>query len=340
MADIIIMGSSATKKQVNAVIRKVKNYGFDVNLSKGAEKTIIGIIGDTRTISDEVFKILPGVAEVISILKSYKLASREFHPQDTLFRIGRTEIGGDNLTVIAGPCSVESKKQLFKTAECIKSVGAKILRGGAFKPRTSPYSFSGLGVEGLEILKEVKNLLGLPVITEVLSPDDVDKTAEVADILQIGARNMFNYKLLQKVGKTDKVVLLKRSFSATIAEFLNCAEYILKEGNKKVILCERGIRSFDAEFTRNTLDLSAVAVLKKESHLPVFVDPSHGTGRRDLVTPMSKAAIAAGADGLMIEVHPRPEEALSDGFQSLTLEMFVRFMEEIKPIVKVMNKKL
>jgi len=340
MADIIIMSSTATEKQLNAVIRKVKNCGFDIHLSRGAEKTIIGIIGDTRGVSDEVFKILPGVAQVISILKSYKLASREFHPQDTVIRISGLEIGGDNLTVIAGPCSVESKKQLFKTAECIKNAGGKILRGGAFKPRTSPYSFSGLGVEGLEILKEAKRLSGMPVITEVLSPEDVDGTAEIADILQIGARNMFNYRLLQKVGKTDRPVLLKRAFSATVAEFLNCAEYILKEGNSEGILCERGIRSFDSEFTRNTLDLSAVAVLKKESHLPVFVDPSHGTGRRDLVTPMSRAAIAAGADGLMIEVHPKPEEALSDGFQSLTLEMFIRFMEEIKPIARIMNKKL
>ncbi|MCM8776715.1 MAG: 3-deoxy-7-phosphoheptulonate synthase [Candidatus Omnitrophica bacterium] len=340
MADILIMSSSATKKQIDNVIKKVKNLGFNVHISKGAEKTIIGIIGDTRGISDETFKILPGVAEVISILKEYKLASREFHPADTLIKVGNVEIGRNTLTIIAGPCSVESKAQLLKTAEFIKRCGGKILRGGAFKPRTSPYSFSGLGFEGLKILKDVKEQTGLAVITEVLSPEDVDGTMEVADILQIGARNMFNYRLLQKVGQVDKPVLLKRAFSATINEFLNCAEYILKEGNRKVILCERGIRSFDSTFTRNTLDLSAVAVLKKETHLPVFVDPSHGTGRRDLVIPMSKASIAAGADGLMIEVHPKPEEALSDGFQSLSLEMFARLMKDIFPVVKVIGKKL
>ncbi len=340
MADIIIMASSATEKQINNVIKKVQGLGFDVNLSKGAEKTIIGIIGDTRGISDEIFKILPGVAQVISILKDYKLASREFHPQDTIIKVGGIEIGGNNFTIIAGPCSVENRKQLFKTAECIKKAGGSILRGGAFKPRTSPYSFLGLGFEGLKLLKEVKEFSGMPIITEVLSPEDIDGISEVADILQIGARNMFNYRLLQKVGRTKKPVFLKRAFSSTITEFLNCAEYILKEGNKDVILCERGIRSFDSTFTRNVLDLSAVPVLKKESHLPVFVDPSHGTGRRDLIIPMGKAAIAAGADGLMVEVHPKPEEALSDGFQSLTLEMFNRFMDEIKPVVKVMNKKL
>jgi 3-deoxy-7-phosphoheptulonate synthase len=340
MADIIIMDSTATEKQTNAVIKKVRGLGFNVNISKGAEKTVIGIIGDTRGISDEVFKILPGVGEVISILKEYKLASREFHPQDTIIKVGGVEIGGKNLTVIAGPCSVESKKQLLKSATYIKQAGGKILRGGAFKPRTSPYSFSGLGFEGLKLLKEAKELSGMPIITEVLSTEDVDGTSEIADIFQIGARNMFNYRLLQKVGRTKKPVFLKRAFSATITEFLNCAEYILKEGNKNVILCERGIRSFDATFTRNVLDLSAVAVLKKESHLPVFVDPSHGTGRRDLIVPMSKAAIAAGADGLMVEVHPRPEEALSDGFQSITLEMFTDLMNEIKPIAKAMKKKL
>ncbi len=340
MADIIIMNATATKKEVNGVIKKVKSYGFDINYSKGAEKTIIGLIGDTRGVSDEVFKILPGVANVISILKEYKLASREFCPVDTIIRVGGLEIGGDNLTVIAGPCSIESKQQLFKTAELIKASGAKMLRGGAFKPRTSPYSFDGLGFEGLQILREAKKKFNIPVVTEVLSPEEVDGVMEVTDILQIGTRNMFNYRLLQKVGKVNKPVLLKRAFSATISEFLSCTEYILKGGNKQVILCERGIRTFDTHFTRNTLDLSAVPVLKKETHLPVFVDPSHGTGRRDLILPMSKAAIAAGADGLIIEVHPKPEEALSDGLQSLTPEMFASFMKEIKPIANAMHKKL
>ncbi len=340
MADIIIMNSTATKQEIDRVIKKIKSYGFDINYSKGSEKIIIGIIGDTRGIPDEVFKILPGVANVISILKDYKLASREFQSEDTIIKIGKIEIGGDNLTIIAGPCSIEGKQQLLKTAAFIKSVGAKILRGGAFKPRTSPYSFDGLGLAGLQILMEAKKKYNIPVITEVLSPEEVEGVLEVTDILQIGARNMFNYRLLQKVGKVKKPVLLKRAFSATISEFLSCTEYILKGGNKQVILCERGIRTFDTNFTRNTLDLSAVPVLKKETHLPVFVDPSHGTGRRDLILPMSKAAIAAGADGLIVEVHPKPEEALSDGFQSLTLEMFAHFMQEIRPIAQAMNKKL
>lgn len=340
MADIIIMNSAATKKEINAVIKKIKSFGFDINYSRGAEKTVIGLIGDTRGIPDEVFKILPGVANVISILKEYKLASREFRPEDTVIKIGGMTIGGGSLTIIAGPCSIEGEKQLLKTAEFVKKAGAKMLRGGAFKPRTSPYSFDGLGFEGLQLLRAAKKKYNIPVITEVLSPEEVDGVLEVADILQIGARNMFNYRLLQKVGKIKKPVLLKRAFSATISEFLSCTEYILKGGNREVILCERGIRTFDTNFTRNTLDLAAVPVLKKETHLPVFVDPSHGTGRRDLILPMSKAAIAAGADGLIIEVHPKPEEALSDGFQSLNLDMFADFMREIKPIARAMNKKL
>ncbi len=340
MADIIIMGSSATEKEIDAVVERVRTLGFEVNLSRGAEKTIIGIIGDTRGVSDEVFKIIPGVSKVISVLKDYKLASREFHPEDTVIKVGGIEIGGSELTIIAGPCSVESSEQLLRTAEFIREKGSRVLRGGAFKPRTSPYSFLGLGFKGLQILKEVRASLDIPIITEVLSPEEVEGVLEVADILQIGTRNMFNYRLLEKVGRTRKPVLLKRAFSATISEFLSCAEYILKEGNPNVILCERGIRTFDTEFTRNTLDLASVPILKKETHLPVFVDPSHGTGRRDMVTPMSKAAIAAGADGLMIEVHPDPERALSDGFQSLSLEMFADFIEDIKPLARVMNKKL
>jgi 3-deoxy-7-phosphoheptulonate synthase len=239
---------------------------------------------------------------------------------------------------MAGPCSVESKEQLLITGKFIKQLGAKILRGAIFKPRTSPYSFLGLGKEGLNILKEVKEELKIPIITEVLSPEEVDIVSEVSDILQIGTRNMFNYRLLQKVGKIDKPVLLKRNFSAKISEFLNCAEYILKEGNNKVILCERGIRTFDSEFTRNTLDLSAIPILKKETHLPVIVDPSHGTGRRDIIIPMSKAAVAAGADGLLIEVHPKPEEALSDGFQSITFDMFEDLIRELEPFIKIMKK--
>ena len=340
MADLIIMSSEATQEEVDKVIEKIKGMGFGVHISKGTEKTIIGIIGDTRGISDEVFKIMPGVADVISILRDYKLASREFHPEDTIIEVDGIKIGEGTITIIAGPCSIESKQQLLNTAKFIKEKGAHILRGGAYKPRTSPYSFLGLGKKGLEILKEVKKEVKIPVITEVLSTGELDEVAEVADILQIGARNMYNYRLLQKVGEMDKPVLLKRGFSAKIKEFLNCAEYILKEGNRKVILCERGIRTFDSDFTRNTLDLSAIPVLKKETHLPVIVDPSHGTGRKDMTIPMSKAAIAAGADGIMIEVHPKPEEALSDGFQSLNFNSFDTLIEEISPIIKVTGKKI
>ncbi|MCM8810124.1 MAG: 3-deoxy-7-phosphoheptulonate synthase, partial [Candidatus Omnitrophica bacterium] len=275
-----------------------------------------------------------------SILKEYKLASRDFHIHDTIIDINGVKIGEGYFVVMAGPCSVENEEQLYKTAKYVKEKGAKILRGAVFKPRTSPYSFLGLGTEGLKIVKEVKEKLNMLVITEVMAPEEVEKVSEVSDILQIGTRNMFNYRLLERVGKIDKPVLLKRNFSAKISEFLNCAEYILKEGNNKVILCERGIRTFDSEFTRNILDLSAIPLLKKESHLPVVVDPSHGTGRSDLVVPMSKAAIAAGADGLLIEVHPKPEEALSDGFQSLNFEMFDKLMKEIIPLVKLMKKKM
>ncbi len=340
MADLIIMKAGATEKEISRVVKQIEKLGFKPHISKGTERTIIGIIGDTRGISEEMFKSFPGVSEVISILKEYKLASRDFHIHDTIIDINGVKIGEGYFVVMAGPCSVENEEQLYKTAKYVKEKGAKILRGAVFKPRTSPYSFLGLGTEGLKIVKEVKEKLNMLVITEVMAPEEVEKVSEVSDILQIGTRNMFNYRLLERVGKIDKPVLLKRNFSAKISEFLNCAEYILKEGNNKVILCERGIRTFDSEFTRNILDLSAIPLLKKESHLPVVVDPSHGTGRSDLVVSMSKAAIAAGADGLLIEVHPKPEEALSDGFQSLNFEMFDKLMKEIIPLVKLMKKKM
>jgi 3-deoxy-7-phosphoheptulonate synthase len=340
MVDIIIMSGNATEQQISAVIEKVKSLGYDVNLSRGKEKILIGIIGDTRGLSEETFISFPGVIDTISILRDYKLVSREFHPADTEIAFNNFTINSKHIVIAAGPCSVENKEQMLESAKFIKKCRAKILRGGAYKPRTSPYSFSGLGKEGLRILKEVKEETGLAIITEVISPEDVDIVEDVADILQIGARNMYNYRLLERVGKSKKPVMLKRSFQATINEFLNCAEYILKEGNTKVILCERGIRSFDSQFTRNCLDLNAVPVIKKESHLPVFVDPSHGTGKRELVIPMSRAAIAAGADGLIIEVHPNPENALSDGFQSLTFDLFEKLMEEIEKFATVMGKTL
>jgi len=338
MADIIVMSGKSTDEELSKVIDKIKSIGFDVNISKGKEKILIGIIGDTRGISDEIFRMMPGVIDVITILKEYKLASREFHIEESIIDVEGVKIGGNHFAIIAGPCSVENKTQLFNTAKFIKENGGNILRGGIFKPRTSPYSFLGLGKEGLRIIKEVKEEIKIPVVSEVMSPDEVEEIAEVVDILQIGARNMFNYRLLQSVGNIDKPVLLKRGFEAKISEFLNCAEYILKEGNEKVILCERGIRTFDSEFSRNTLDLTAIPILKKETHLPVIVDPSHGTGRRDLVIPMAKGAIGVGADGIMVEVHPEPEKALSDGFQSLTLELFKTMMKEILPFLKITGK--
>ncbi len=340
MVDIIIMKKEASDENIESVVKKVKNFGFDVIVARGTEKTIIGIIGDTRELSEENFIPMPGVVETIGIIKGYKLVSREFKPQDTSVVVDGISIDSKHLVIAAGPCSVEGKEQMIRTAEFVKNCGAKIIRGGAYKPRTSPYSFSGLGKEGLEILEEIKNKIGIPVITEVLAPEDVKIVGRVADILQIGARNMYNYRLLEAVGESGKPVMLKRGFQATINEFLSCAEYMLKEGNSNVILCERGIRTFDTEFTRNCLDLNAVPVLKKETHLPVFVDPSHGTGKRDLVIPMSRAAVAAGADGLIIEVHPEPEKALSDGFQSLTFNLFENLIKEIKPFAELMGRSI
>ena len=340
MVDIIIMKKEASDENIESVVKKVKNFGFDVIVARGTEKTIIGIIGDTRELSEENFIPMPGVVETIGIIKGYKLVSREFKPQDTSVVVDGISIDSKHLVIAAGPCSVEDKEQMIRTAEFVKNCGAKIIRGGAYKPRTSPYSFSGLGKKGLEILEEIKNKIGIPVITEVLAPEDVKIVGRVADILQIGARNMYNYRLLEAVGESGKPVMLKRGFQATINEFLSCAEYMLKEGNSNVILCERGIRTFDTEFTRNCLDLNAVPVLKKETHLPVFVDPSHGTGKRDLVIPMSRAAVAAGADGLIIEVHPEPEKALSDGFQSLTFNLFENLIKEIKPFAELMGRSI
>lgn len=340
MVDLIIMNRDTSEENVNAVIHKIKTLGYDVIVARGTEKIIIGIIGDTRDLSEEIFISMTGVIETIGILKGYKLASREFKSADTEIVLNNVCIDSKHIVIIGGPCSVESREQIFAAASFIKTCGAKILRGGAYKPRTSPYSFSGLKKEGLEILKEIKQRMDIPIITEVLAPEDVEMVGEVADVLQIGARNMYNYPLLEAAGKSRRPVLLKRGFQATISELLSCAEYILKEGNSNVILCERGIRTFDTQFTRNCLDLNAVPVLKKETHLPVFVDPSHGTGKRDLVIPMSKAAIAAGADGLIVEVHPEPENALSDGFQSLTFELFKKLMEEIKPFATLMGKSI
>ena len=283
-------------------------------------------------------KAFDGVEKTVEITEKYKLVSREFKPVDTIVNVGGVLVGGGHLGIMAGPCAVESREQLLEAAECVKAGGANFLRGGAFKPRTSPYDFQGLADEGLKMLKEVGEKTGLKVVTEIVDVNDVDRLCEYADVLQVGARNMQNFQLLKAVGKAQKPVLLKRGLSATISEWLNAAEYILSEGNYNVILCERGIRTYET-FTRNTLDLSAVAAVKELSHLPVIVDPSHGTGRWKMVQPMARAAIAAGADGLMIEVHPHPEIALSDGDQSLTPENFRIVMDEVRKIAEIMGKK-
>jgi len=338
---IIIMRPNATDEQINHVIEKMKQHGFGIHLSKGVERTVIGAIGDKSAIELETIQMLPGVSEIVPIRKPYKLVSREFKAEDTVVKITKDlSIGaGQKIAVIAGPCSVESKEEIMEVAQAVKAAGAVALRGGAFKPRTSPYSFQGLGKEGLELLLEAKKSTGLPIVTEVLDTREVALVAEYADVIQIGARNMQNFTLLREVGKTGKPVLLKRGSGATIEEFLMSAEYILSEGNRNVILCERGIRTLET-YTRNTLDLSAVPVIKKLSHLPIIVDPSHGTGRWDLVPAMAKAAIAAGADGLIIEVHPHPDEALSDGPQSLKPDTFAELMRDLKRVAQAVGREL
>lgn len=338
---IIVMSSAATEKDVDRVVERIHDAGLQVHVSRGTERTIIGVIGDKRQLSLDSIEVLPHVERVMRILHPFKLASREFKNEPTVIRLpGGVEIGADAgapIVVIAGPCAVESEDMLVETALAIKEAGGQILRGGAFKPRTSPYSFQGLGRQGLELLARAREASGLPVVTEVLSPDDVPLVAEYADILQVGTRNMQNYSLLNAVGQQDKPVLLKRGMMSTIEEWLMSAEYILANGNTQVILCERGIRTFETA-TRNTLDLSAIGLVKKLSHLPVIADPSHGTGLRDLVPSMAKAAVAAGADGLIIEVHPNPEKALSDGPQSLRPDAFKELMGELGRVARAVGR--
>lgn len=334
---IFVMKKDATEKEIQDVIELIQKYGLKPHLSKGEERTIIGAIGDESKIRNLPFESFPGIENAVPILKPYKLVSRDFQKEDTIIDVEGISIGGKNIVVVAGPCAVENKEILFETAGEVKNGGAKFLRGGAFKPRTSPYTFQGLGEEGLKLLYEAKKEFGLPIITELMDPRDTELLCKYADIIQIGARNMQNFRLLLEVGKIDKPVILKRGLSSTINELLMAAEYIASEGNKKIILCERGIRTFETA-TRNTLDLSAIPLIKKLSHLPVFVDPSHGTGHWDLVAPMSLAAIASGADGLMIEVHPQPDRALSDGSQSLKPKKFTDLMIKIKEIAKVVGR--
>jgi len=336
---IIVMRTGATREQVEEITDRLKQEGFSVHLSEGVEKTIIGAIGDKSRLESLALEAYTSVDKVVPILRPYKLAGREFHPDDTIIEVGGLRIGGDTVHVMAGPCAVESRDQILETAKAVKAAGATILRGGAFKPRTSPYSFQGLEEKGLQFLAEAREETGLLVVTEVVDPRTVDLVASYADILQIGARNMQNFLLLRELAKIDKPVMLKRGPSATFEEWIMAAEYIMAGGNYNVMFCERGIRTFE-NYTRNTLDLTAVPVLKNLSHLPVVVDPSHGTGRWNLVQPMSIAAVAAGADSLIIEVHPDPAKALSDGPQSLTFENFRSLMDDLRQVVKISGRKL
>ncbi|MFC1624193.1 3-deoxy-7-phosphoheptulonate synthase [Candidatus Omnitrophota bacterium] len=336
---IIVLRPDAKKKDIEHIIDKVKKLGLTPMVSKGVERTIIGVIGEEDILRVQPLEAFPGVEKVMSILKPYKLVSREFKKEDTVVDADGVKIGSKKIIVMAGPCSVESLDILMRIGESIKSSGALVLRGGAFKPRTSPYSFQGLGEKGLKFLKDVKKATGLKIVTEVMDTKDVSLVEEYADIIQVGARNMQNFNLLKKVGLSKKPVLLKRGISATIKEFLMSAEYILSNGNFNCILCERGIRTFE-DATRFTLDLSAIPLIKKLSHLPIIVDPSHGTGKWDLISSMSKAAVAAGADGLIIEVHPNPEEAFSDGEQSLLPKKFGHLMKELEAVAKAVKREI
>jgi 3-deoxy-7-phosphoheptulonate synthase len=339
---IVVMKKGASEEDIQGVLARIQEAGFRPNLSRGEERTIVGVIGDDRKVADAgLFEALPGVSECVRVLKPYKLASVDFHPGPTVVAVGAgpgaVQFGAGRVPVIAGPCAVESAEQIAEVAAAARAAGASLLRGGAFKPRTSPYSFQGLGEEGLRILARGRELTGMPVVTEVMTPEAVPLVEQWADCLQIGARNMQNYNLLQACGRARKPVLLKRALSGTIEELLMAAEYVLANGNPDVILCERGIRTYERA-TRNTLDLSAVPVLHELSHLPVIVDPSHGTGKRSLVEPMALAAVAAGADGLIVEVHPHPERALSDGPQSLTPRMFAALMEKVRAVAGAVGR--
>jgi 3-deoxy-7-phosphoheptulonate synthase len=333
------MDSQATMKEKSAVIARAESLGFKIHLSDGKERTIVGLIGDERQLNREQLEMMPGVERVVPVLKPFKVASREFNPENTVFPIGQHMVGSKDLIIMAGPCSVESRSQIIETAHAVKEAGAHILRGGAFKPRSSPYSFQGLGEEGLKYMAEAREETGLPFITEVMEPAQVPLICEYADILQIGARNMQNYALLHAVGKSQHPVLLKRGMSSLIEEWLMCAEYILSHGNTRVMLCERGIRTFE-KYTRNTFDINAIAVAKQMSHLPVIADPSHATGKWEYVAPAAKAAVAAGADGLIIEVHPRPDEAMSDGIQSLKPEKFATLVREMRRIAEAVDREI
>ena len=336
---IIVLKPEATEEQIQHVIQRVEALGLRAHLSRGSYRTIIGVIGDETKLQAEPLTAIPGVAEVVPILPPYKLASREAHPQPTVVEVGPVKIGGGHVALIAGPCAVESYEQMQTIGRAVRQAGAAILRGGAFKPRTSPYSFQGLGEEGLRILRAVGDELGMPVVTEVMDPRRVELVAQYADMLQIGARNMQNFTLLSEVGKTHKPILLKRGMSATVKDLLMSAEYILSEGTTQVVLCERGVKGFDPA-TRNLYDVAAVPLVHQLSHLPIIVDPSHATGRPELIPACAAAGLAAGADGVHVEVHHRPEEALSDGAQALLPEQYAELAAQLKQLAQVLGKTL
>ena len=336
---VIVMNAHASEAEIDSVSDRITELGFQAHLSRGSERTIIGVIGDERPVDPEVFEAFPGVERVVRILHPAKLASRDFHPEDRVIELPNgARLGGGAVSVMAGPCAVESREQVERAAEVVAGLGVRILRGGAFKPRTSPYSFQGLGEKGLLLLREVADEHDMAVITEVISPQDVPLVARHAELLQVGARNMANFSLLNAVGESGRPVLLKRGLGSTIDELLQAAEYILAQGNQDVALCERGIRTFETS-TRFTLDINAIPVLKQLTSLPVIVDPSHATGKADLVTPVALAGIAAGADGLLVEVHPNPREALSDGAQSLDPEAFAGLMGSVKKLAEALGRR-
>lgn len=336
---IVVFKQNTPEKAIEELSKSISSMGVQVNKVVGSEATILGIVGDTSNVDMKVLEANENVERVMRVSEPYKKANRKFHPDPTIVKVGDTEVGGKQLTLIAGPCSVESEKQIVSIAKAVKKSGATMLRGGAFKPRTSPYSFQGLKYEGLELLKEAKAETGLPIVTELMSPYDIDRFVKDVDVIQIGARNMQNFELLKELGKLDKPILLKRGLSATIEEWLMSAEYILSGGNPNVILCERGIRTFET-YTRNTLDLSAIVAVKKVSHLPIIVDPSHATGKAWMVPALARAAIAVGADGLIIEVHNDPEHALCDGSQSIKPEMFDEVVRDLRTIAPVVGREI
>lgn len=336
---MIIMRTNATKDQINTVVARVESFGLQAHISQGTERTVIGAVGDRRTVDQDQFLHLPGVDRVLPISRPYKLASREFNPENTQFSLDGVTVGGEGVLIIAGPCSVESRSQLLETAYAVREAGAHALRGGAFKPRTSPYSFQGMGEAGLELLAEAREITGLPIVTEVMDSGQVQLVTKYADVLQIGARNMQNSSLLHAAGASQHPILLKRGMSATVEDLLMAAEYILSHGNQRVMLCERGIRTFETS-TRNTTDINSIPVLKSLTHLPVILDPSHSTGHWEYVSAVALAGIAAGADGLIIEVHPNPSEALSDGGQSLKPERFATLTSKIRDIAQAVGRRV